>query len=233
MLLRSTILLWNSSLYEAQHPCKTQCLCEAQHPCKMQYLCETNYSRSGEPLMNNISPDIGEALKRIRSDMNLSLDSAAKLTGVSKAMLGQIERKESIPTISTLWKISTGLKVSISTFISVPSIAHDLICIDDIIPVEEEEGEMLLYNIFPFNPISGFDYLQIHLKPGCCHASFPHANVATEYIVVTQGILEMTINDEKILLKEGYALSFRGNSVHAYANPTKTLTIFQNIIQYI
>ena len=61
----------------------------------------------------------------------------------------------------------------------------------------------------------------------------PHANVATEYIVVTQGTLEMTVNDETILLKKGSALSFHGNSTHTYANPTKTLTVFQNIIQYI
>ncbi|MDD2217554.1 MAG: cupin domain-containing protein [Eubacteriales bacterium] len=92
---------------------------------------------------------------------------------------------------------------------------------------------MLLYNIFAFNPVSGFDYLQIHLNPGCRHKSIPHTNVDTEYIVVTKGTLEMIINDETIILKEGHALSFRGNSEHTYANPTDELSIFQNVIQYI
>ena len=55
--------------------------------------------------MDSISKDIGEKLKAIRKEMNLSLDTAAKLTGVSKAMLGQIERGESTPTVLTLWKI--------------------------------------------------------------------------------------------------------------------------------
>ncbi len=183
--------------------------------------------------MDNVLPNIGEALRRIRNDMNLSLDTTAHLTGVSKAMLGQIERGESIPTISTLWRISTGLKVTVSNFISTPLQEHAIVNIDDIAPVEEEEGKMLLYNIFPFNPVSGFDYLQIHLKPGCRHESLPHANVATEYVIVTQGTLEMIVNDEKILLKKGSALSFRGNSTHTYANPAKTLTVFQNVIQYI
>lgn len=124
--------------------------------------------------MNNISPNIGEALKRIRQDMNLSLDTTAHLTGVSKAMLGQIERGESIPTISVLWRISTGLKVTISNFISTPSQNHAIVNIDDIAPIEEEGGKMLLYNIFPFNPVSGFDYLQIRLKsrlPARIHAA--------------------------------------------------------------
>lgn len=32
-------------------------------------------------------------------------------------MLGQIERSRSVPTITTLWKIATGLKVPLSTFL--------------------------------------------------------------------------------------------------------------------
>ena len=46
---------------------------------------------------------IAQHLKALRKAQGLSLDSVAKLTGVSKAMLGQIERQESSPTISTLW----------------------------------------------------------------------------------------------------------------------------------
>jgi transcriptional regulator with XRE-family HTH domain len=37
---------------------------------------------------------------------------------VSKAMLGQIERNESSPTVATLWKIATGLNVPFSSFIA-------------------------------------------------------------------------------------------------------------------
>lgn len=37
---------------------------------------------------------------------------SAELSGVSKAMIGQIERGESSPTLSTIWKIANGLKVS-------------------------------------------------------------------------------------------------------------------------
>lgn len=67
--------------------------------------------------MKNLNSIIGSKLKEIRNKRELSLDEAAKLTGVSKAMLGQIERGQSNPTVSTLWKISTGLKVSFSFFI--------------------------------------------------------------------------------------------------------------------
>ena len=39
--------------------------------------------------------EIAQHLKSERKKKGLSLDKAAKLTGVSKAMLGQIEREES------------------------------------------------------------------------------------------------------------------------------------------
>ena len=63
-----------------------------------------------------ISLKIGERLKEIRNTRQLTLDDVAELTGVSKPMLGQIERGQSLPTINVLWKISTGLKIPLSFF---------------------------------------------------------------------------------------------------------------------
>ena len=62
-----------------------------------------------------ISRSIAHHLQSVRKARGLSLDKTAQLTGVSKAMLGQIERGESSPTIATLWKIATGLACSFSS----------------------------------------------------------------------------------------------------------------------
>lgn len=66
--------------------------------------------------MEQVSLKIGERLKEIRNTKHLTLDEVAELTGVSKPMLGQIERGQSSPTINVLWKISTGLKIPLSFF---------------------------------------------------------------------------------------------------------------------
>ena len=55
--------------------------------------------------MENIGHIVAENLKRLREERKLSLDAVAKCSGVSKSMLGQIERGVTNPTISTLWKI--------------------------------------------------------------------------------------------------------------------------------
>ena len=62
--------------------------------------------------MEKLNFVISQNLKRIREDMHWSLDKLSQETGVSKSMLGQIERGESNPTVATVWKISNGLKVS-------------------------------------------------------------------------------------------------------------------------
>ncbi len=182
--------------------------------------------------MDRISKDIGEKLKSIRKEMNMSLDTAARLTGVSKAMLGQIERGESTPTILTLWKISTGFKVSLSHLISSTNAESTVVNIDAIEPVQEADNGMYLYNIFPFDPVSGFDYYRIVLEPNSRHESIPHPNVEKEYIVVLEGTLEMTVNDEVFHIRKGQAFSFKGNASHCYANPFAEKTVFHNILRY-
>ncbi len=183
--------------------------------------------------MDNLAHDIGAKIRDIRKSMGLSLDAAAKLTGVSKAMLGQIERGESIPTVQTLWKISSGLKVTFSNFVTMPKSDSAMVRIADIPPVSEEDGKMLAYNVFNFDPITGFDYLEIVLEPGCRHESLPHTNVLNEYVVVTEGCLEMIVNNESTLIEKGCAFFFSGNSVHTYVNPTNERTVFQCIMRYM
>ena len=68
--------------------------------------------------MEHLNQLIGENLKRLRAEKALSLDAVAKLSGVSKSMLGQIERGEVNPTISTMWRIASGLKVSFTALVT-------------------------------------------------------------------------------------------------------------------
>ena len=68
--------------------------------------------------MENLARFLSTTLKQLRQQRGWSLSRLAEATGDSKAMLGQIERNESSPTVATLWKIATGLNVPFSTFIS-------------------------------------------------------------------------------------------------------------------
>ena len=67
--------------------------------------------------MNQLDKNIAVNLKRIRKSRNMSLDMLAEKTGVSKSMLGQIERGESNPTVATIAKIVDGIRVTFEELI--------------------------------------------------------------------------------------------------------------------
>lgn len=182
--------------------------------------------------MDNMNLIIGNRLKDIRNKRGISLDEVSRLTGVSKAMLGQIERGKSVPTVSTLWKISTGLKVSFSFFMDENKETLKVIDQKDVVPIVEANSKMRLYPIFPFDPAKGFEIFTIELEPGCNHQSTPHNDDVEEYIIVTSGQIELTIIDNVFLLECGNSIRFLANKPHSYSNTSDVKSVFQNIILY-
>ena len=60
---------------------------------------------------------VSENARRLREEKRLTLDEAARLTGVSRSMLAQIEKGDVNPTISMVWKIANGYKVSFTSLV--------------------------------------------------------------------------------------------------------------------
>src|SRR6185503_14817644 len=60
----------------------------------------------------DLAPVVGSNLRRLRTRRGLSLERLAQISGVSRAMLGQIELGQSAPTINVLWKIARALEVT-------------------------------------------------------------------------------------------------------------------------
>ena len=175
---------------------------------------------------------IGERLREIRVNANLSLDETAKLTGVSKPMLGQIERGQSVPTITTLWKIATGLKKPLSSFLDNRQTEYDKVNIFEAAPVFEDNEKMRAYPMFSYDPIRSVEMFLIEFDPECSHASEKHSEGVEEYILVLSGKLQMIINGEEVVIDNQQALRFRADVPHEYNNPfSETCTVY-NIIFY-
>lgn len=88
---------------------------------------------------------VGRKLLSIRKTRGLSLDQVAELTGVSKAMLGQIERGDSNPTISVLWKIVSGLQISFTSLIEDDEPKITVVRSEDLSSFDEEDGQYRAY----------------------------------------------------------------------------------------
>jgi transcriptional regulator with XRE-family HTH domain len=175
---------------------------------------------------------IGKNLHRIRKQRGLSLDKVAELTGVSKAMLGQIERGESNPTVTTVWKIAKGLRLSFSSLIEEEAPSVSVISLSDIPPVTEDNGRYKVYSLFPFDQEKRFEIYTIVMQPGCIHLSEPHISGVQEYVTVTEGTLSFTIHDDNYTIKEGNAIRFIADVPHTYANETDKITRLQLVLYY-
>lgn len=171
-------------------------------------------------------------MKEIRSAKGLSLEEVTKLTGVSKAMLGQIERGISNPTVSTLWKIATGLKVSFSFFLEDEKSEVEFVEKSSIEPIQEETGQMKLYPFFPYQPGKNFEVFQIELSAGSKHCSLPHSQGVEEYIFVLEGELVIEIADSFYSLNSSSSLRFDGGVPHVYHNNSTSKVSFMNLIYY-
>lgn len=175
---------------------------------------------------------IGERLRAIRQGRNLSLDDTAKLTNVSKPMLGQIERGQSSPTVNTLWKIASGLKVPLSVFLQEAESDYKVIYMEEQGLISESNGLMKAYPLFPFDPIRGFETFYIEFAPGCEHHSDKHNDGVEESVFIVQGALDLVLNGEKIILREKQAIRFSADIPHSYLNPYENTCAVYEIIFY-
>lgn len=176
--------------------------------------------------------NIGKCLKNVRQNRELSLDEAAEMTGVSKPMLGQIERGQSTPTITTLWKIATGLKVPLSSFLQEEKTKYSVVTISKQNEISAEEVAMRAYTLFPYDPIRNFEAFYIEFDAGCIHTSDKHNDNVEETVYVISGRLDMVINSEKVSLSEKQAIRFSANVTHSYQNNYDELCCIYNTIFY-
>lgn len=175
---------------------------------------------------------IGERLKEIRTNRSLTLDDTAKITGVSKPMLGQIERGQSIPTITTLWKIATGLKVPLSSFLEEQQPEYTVVDIAQETAISEDNGRMRAYPLFPYDPIRNVEIFHIEFDAGCKHISEKHNNGVEEYILVQTGTLQLVLNGQEIVIAENQSIRFKADIPHSYNNPFDVICTVYNIIFY-
>ena len=188
-----------------------------------------------QPQSGDMNLVIAENLKALRARLQLSLGEAAERTGVSKSMLGQIERGESSPTISTLWKIATGLHVSFTSLMEQPEQTITLVHETDMTPLRSDGGRFLLYPIFQAAKDRNFELLDLELAPGTVSSSSPHAPGTEEFVLVYQGTLEIELGGEgaaRYSVGAGSAIHYHADQAHTYRNSGTEVTRAAMVIYY-
>ena len=182
--------------------------------------------------MEKLNFIIAENLKRLRGEKTLSLSDVSKLTDVSKSMLGQIERCEVNPTVSTIWKIANGLKISFTELMSMPEADFEIIDKSQVHPLVEDKGKIRIFPAFPFDSTSRFETYSIEMDAKGYLSSEAHQQGTQEFITVFSGKLTISIDGEDFAVEMGNSIRFKADRPHAYKNTGDSICSLSMVIYY-
>jgi transcriptional regulator with XRE-family HTH domain len=184
--------------------------------------------------VSKLTVNISRALKDLRGQRGWSLDTSSQKTGVSKAMLGQIERGESSPTIATLWKIASGFGVPFSSFVEDAELnqANFIHRKKELRQIHKKDDKIKVMTIFPFDEYLGFEVFIIELLPGCTHLSPSHQKGVIEHVIPLNGTIEVLVDQIWHTVNKHEGLRFSADLSHGYRNLSDKRSLFHNIIHY-
>lgn len=162
---------------------------------------------------------VARNLKRIRTRRGHSLERLAKLSGVSRAMLSQIELGKSTPTIGLLWKVARALAVPFAALTSISGV-HGTVVLRaaDSKSLSSSDGSFISRALFPYDSQRKVEFYELRIRPGGVERADPHAPGTTENIAVAAGAVEIEISGTAHHLSEGDAILFEADAPHVYRN---------------
>ena len=182
--------------------------------------------------MENIGTIVANNLKRLREGKKMSLDAVAKVSGVSKSMLGQIERGDVNPTLSTVWKIANGLKVSFTELMTRPEMDFEVIRREEVEPVTGDGGRYRNFPMFPFDGERRFEIYYIEMDPASHLEAEPHPDGTQEFVTAFSGALTVCVDNHELAVESGSSLRFKADRPHSYRNTSDEICRLSMVIYY-
>ena len=177
---------------------------------------------------------VGENIKRIRKSKKLSMERTAELAGVSRSMLGQIERGEANPSVAILGKLATALKVPAETLLENDDFETLSVFPEvETKPVRLDGGKAILRPNFPYDEATRLEscFLDLYISakyapevsvPGCvCH------------LTVMSGTVSLTAEGQEFRLLERDAIRFAADQSYSFSNMTNSTARLLLVYQYL
>jgi len=177
---------------------------------------------------------VGQNLRRLRTRRGLSLERLAKSSGVSRAMLGQIELGRSVPTINLLWKVARALDVPFAALISRSTTRGTTVLrLDKSKSLASQNGRFVSRALFPFDGERKVEFYELRLAADTIEEADPHPPGTAENLVVTQGAVEISVGSEAYRLNTGDAILFEADVPHSYRNIGAADAVMYLVMTYV
>nr|WP_319392002.1 cupin domain-containing protein [uncultured Cohaesibacter sp.] len=162
--------------------------------------------------------DIGERLRQVRMGVGLSQRALAKKTGVANATISQIESGQSNPSVGALKRILDGLDMDLARFFSFELAAEGRYFYRATDLKEIGKGKLSFRLVGADRPDKAIQMLHEKLMPGADTGRVALSHRGEECGIVISGSLEVTVGDERQILRPGDAWYFESTQPHRFRN---------------
>lgn len=163
---------------------------------------------------------VGANLRELRASRGLTLDVLAKLTGLSRALLGQIELGRTAPSVSVLWKVARAFDVPFSALLAAHAqVETKVLPLAQAKRLVSADGRYSSRALFPFGEQQNVEFYELHLAPHSREDAEAHAPGTRENLVVVSGRVEIELSGRRYELGKGDAIVFGADVPHNYINP--------------
>ena len=169
---------------------------------------------------------VGENIKRIRKSKKLSMERTAELSGVSRSMLGQIERGEANPSVAILGRLAKALKVPAEVLLENDDF-EALLC------SRELDNKVLLRPSFPYDERTRLESFFLDLYISAKYAPEPSVPGSICHATVVSGAVSLMSDGETFQLQERDALRFPADRPYRFENMTNSTGRLMLVYQYL
>jgi len=170
------------------------------------------------------SVDVGLRLKELREARNISMRTLATKSGLSANALSMIERGKTSPSVSTLYKLSDAMGVSITAFFGPETDKKQVVFL------KSDERTRMSFTRGVFEALGGEQFVgrvepfMLTMESGA--TSGPHSITHTghEFVFCLRGELDYQVEKEVFHLVAGDSLLFASQLRHKWRNAGKTVT---------
>jgi len=176
---------------------------------------------------------VGENIKRIRKTKKLSMERLALQAGVSRSMLGQIERGEANPSVGLVGKLASALKVPAEVLLE----NDDFQTLTEVRNVDTKPqrldgGKAVLRCNFPYDDKTRLESCFLDLYISAHYQPEPSVPGCVCWATVISGTVSLTAEGETFQLIERDALRFAADQPYSFENMTNATARLLLIYQY-
>jgi len=165
-----------------------------------------------------VSVNIGERLRELREARNISMRALATRSGLSANALSMIERGKASPSVSTLYKISDALGVSITSFFGSDTEKKQVVFL------KSDERTRVSFTRGVFEGLGGEQFVGrvepflLTLESNANSGPRSMAHTGHEFVFCLRGELEYQVERNIYQLSGGDSLLFAANLKHRWKN---------------